>query len=67
MLHQLCPDAILMGGENGAEMGAFARAAFGIVTTNLESTFTDFLPIALEAGVIDDTRSGAVATRRNQP
>ncbi|MDD7942411.1 hypothetical protein PHK61_28750 [Actinomycetospora lutea] len=67
MLHALCPDAIRSGGEADAEMGAFARAAFGVATANLVSLFDDYLPVALEAGVIDDTRSGAVATRRDVP
>ncbi|MFU8874982.1 hypothetical protein [Micromonospora sp. SL4-19] len=67
MLHPLCPDAIRTGGEGECEMGAFARAAFGIATANLVSLLDDFLPVALEAGVIDDTRSAAVAARRNLP
>jgi hypothetical protein len=67
MLHPLCPDAIRSGGEGDVEMGAFARAAFGIAVADLVALFDDYLPVALEAGVIDDTRSAAVATRRNVP
>lgn len=67
MLHQLCPDAIRSGGEEDVEMGAFARAASGIAVANLVALFDDYLPIALEAGVIDDTRSAAVTARRNVP
>ncbi|MFG2106459.1 hypothetical protein [Micromonospora chersina] len=67
MLHPLCPAAIRTGGEDECEMGAFARAAFGIAAANLVSLLDDFLPVALEAGVIDDTRSAAVAARRNLP
>ena len=67
MLHQLCPDAIRSGGEEDVEMGAFARAASGIAVANLVALFDDYLPVALEAGVIDDTRSAAVTARRNVP
>jgi hypothetical protein len=67
MLHPLCPDAIRSGGEGDAEMGAFARAAFGIAVADVVSLFDDYLPVALEAGVVDDTRSAAVAARRNKP
>jgi hypothetical protein len=67
MLHELCPDAIRMGGEDEAEMGAFAVAAHGIARANLVSLFDDFVPSALRGGVIDDTRSAAVAQRRNLP
>jgi hypothetical protein len=67
LLHPLCPEEVRSGGDGDAEMGAFARAAFGIATANLVSLFDDYLPVALEAGVIDDTRSAAVAHRRNVP
>jgi hypothetical protein len=67
MLHQLCPDAIRSGGEEDVEMGAFARAASGIAVANLVALFDDYLPVTLEAGVIDDTRSAAVTARRNVP
>lgn len=67
MLHELCPDAIRLGGEDQAEMGAFAVVAHGIARDNLVSLFDDFVPSALRAGVIDDTRSAAVAQRRNTP
>jgi hypothetical protein len=67
MLHPLCPEAIREGGEGGAEIGAFARAAWGLVRTNLETLLADFLPLALEGVVIDDSLSGAVALRRNRP
>ncbi|MBN3496377.1 hypothetical protein [Arthrobacter pascens] len=67
MLHELCPDAIRLGGEDEAEMGAFAVAAHGIARANLVSLFDDFVPSALRAGVIDDTRSATVAQRRNTP
>ena len=48
-------------------MGAFARAAYGISATNMNALFDEFLPVTLEGRVIDDTQSGAVANRRNQP
>jgi hypothetical protein len=67
MLHPLCPEAIREGGEGGAEIGVFARAAWGLVRSNLETLFADFLPLALEGVVIDDSQSGAVALRRNRP
>jgi len=34
---------------------------------NIKSLFEDYVPFGLEAGLIDDTRSSAVATRRNRP
>ena len=67
MLHPLCPETIRSGGEGDAEMGAFARAAFGITVADVRTLLEEYLPVALEAGVIDDTRSGAVAARRNRP
>ncbi|NAZ73954.1 hypothetical protein GTQ99_00715 [Kineococcus sp. T13] len=67
VLHPLCPDAIRSGGQDDGEMGAFARAAFGIALDNLGSLFPEHLPLALQARVVDDTRSGAVASRRNRP
>jgi hypothetical protein len=67
MLHPLCPAVIREGGEDGSEIGVFARAAWGTVRANLESLFAEFLPHALEAVVIDDSQSGAVALRRNRP
>ena len=67
MLHPLCPDSVRSGGEGDAEMGAFAEAAYGTAVADVRSLFDEYLPVALEAGVIDDTRSGAVAARRNRP
>jgi len=67
MLHPLCPDGIRSGGEDDAEMGVFARAAFGVAVSNTRALFEEFLPVALEAAVIDDTRSGAVSARRSRP
>ncbi|NUU19596.1 hypothetical protein HP550_20320 [Cellulomonas humilata] len=67
MLHPLCPDAIRSGGQDDAEMGAFARAAFGVAVDNVSSLFPEYLPFALAARVLDDTRSGSVASRRNRP
>lgn len=67
MLHALCPDAIRRGGEGQSEIGAFCSAAFGIATTNLTALFPEYLPVAQGAAVLDDTRSGAVAHRRNRP
>ena len=67
MLHAMCPDAIVRGGEDEAEMGAFSATGWGIARANLVSLFDDFVPSALRAGVIDDTRSAAVAQRRNRP
>ncbi|GAA2753167.1 hypothetical protein GCM10010440_72190 [Kitasatospora cinereorecta] len=67
MLHPLCPDSVRSGGEGEVEMGAFAGAAYGIAVANLHALFEEYLPVALEAGVIDDTRSGAITARRNRP
>jgi hypothetical protein len=67
MLHALCPETVRSGGEGDAEMGAFARAAIGIAVADVRTLFEEYLPVAIEAGVIDDTRSGAVAARRNRP
>ncbi|WP_171169984.1 hypothetical protein [Streptomyces sp. I05A-00742] len=67
MLHPLCPDSVRSGGEGDVEMGAFARAAFGIAVADVRALFDEYLPVALAARVIDDTRSGAVAARRNRP
>jgi hypothetical protein len=67
MLHQLTRDAIRLGGENETEMGAFSAAAEGLRMANVTSLFEDYVPFGLEAGLIDDTRSSAVATRRNVP
>jgi len=67
MLHPRCPDSVRSGGEGDLEMGAFARAAYGIAVANVRALFEEYLPVALEAGVIDDTRSVAVAPRRKTP
>jgi hypothetical protein len=45
----------------------FAQSAEGLRAANLTSLFEDYLPFGLEAGLIDDTRSTAVAARRNRP
>jgi hypothetical protein len=67
ILHPLTPDTIRLGGENDTEMGVFAQSAEGLRAANLTSLFEDYLPFGLEAGLIDDTRSTAVAARRNRP
>ncbi|MFI1292484.1 hypothetical protein ACH4VM_29135 [Streptomyces sp. NPDC020792] len=67
MLHPLCPDSVRSGGDGEAEMGAFARAAYGVAVANVRALLDEYLPVALEAGTIDDTRSSAVAARRNRP
>jgi hypothetical protein len=67
MLHPLTRDAIRLGGEGDTEMGAFSAVADGLRLANLTSLFDDYVPFSLEAGVIDDTRSSAVALRRNRP
>jgi hypothetical protein len=67
MLHPLTRDAIRLGGEHDSEMGVFSDAAEGLRVANLTSLFDDYVPFGLEAGVIDDTRSTAVALRRNRP
>ena len=56
-----------IGGENDSEMGVFSGAAEGLRLANLSSFFDDYVPFGLEAGVIDDTRSTAVALQRNRP
>lgn len=67
MLHPLTRDAIRLGGENETEMGVFSAAAEGLRVANLTSLFDDYVPFGLEAAVLDDTRSSAVALRRNRP
>lgn len=67
MLSPLCSDAIRLGGENDSEMGVFSAVAEGLRRDNLITLFDDYVPVGLEAGVIDDTRSSAVALRRNRP
>jgi hypothetical protein len=67
MLHPLTGAAIATGGEGDCEMGVFARAAERLRMQNIESLFDDFVPFGLEAGLIDDSRSSAVAQRRNRP
>jgi hypothetical protein len=67
MLHPLASDGLRLGGEGDSEMGAFSVAAEGLRMANLTSLFDDFLPFGLEAGLIDDTRSSAIAARRNRP
>lgn len=67
MLHPLANNAIRLGGENDTEMGVFSAAAEGLRMANLIRLFTDYVPVGLEAGIIDDTRSSAAATRRNRP
>jgi hypothetical protein len=67
MLNPLTSAGIASGGEGDCEMGVFARAAERLRMSNIESLFEDYLPFGLEAGLIDDTRSSAVAQRRNRP
>ncbi|WP_112310784.1 hypothetical protein [Pseudogemmobacter bohemicus] len=67
MLHPLCPAEIRSGGEDGAEMGAFSAAGFGIVLENSQALAGEYLSYTIESGVIDDSRSGAIASRRNRP
>lgn len=67
LLHALTRDAIRLGGEDDTEMGAFSGTAEGVRLANLRSLFDDYVPFGLEAGVLDDTRSTAVAMRRDRP
>jgi len=67
MLHPLTGAAVAAGGEGDCEMGVFARAAERLRMLNIESLFDDYVPFGLEAGLIDDSRSSAVAQRRNRP
>ena len=67
LLHALTRDAIRLGGEDDTEMGAFSATAEGVRLANLRSLFDDYVPFGLEAGVLDDTRSTAVAMRRDRP
>jgi hypothetical protein len=67
MLHPLTSAAIASGGEGDCEMGVFAASAERLRMSNIESLFDDYVPFGLEAGLIDDTRSTAVAQRRNRP
>jgi hypothetical protein len=63
----LTSTAIASGGEGDSEMGVFAASAERLRMSNIESLFDDYVPFGLEAGLIDDTRSTAVAQRRNRP
>ena len=67
MLAANCPETIRMGGEAEAEMGAFSAVATGLRYANMRRLFEDYIPFGTEAGLIDDTRSSAVALRRNRP
>lgn len=67
MLHPLTSAAIASGGEGDSEMGVFSASAERLRMSNIESLFDDYVPFGLEAGLIDDTRSTAVAQRRNRP
>ncbi|MFJ5776184.1 hypothetical protein [Streptomyces sp. NPDC093094] len=67
MLHPRCPDSVRSGGYGDAEMGVFARAAYGIAVADVRALSDEYLPVALEAGIIDETCSSAVAARRNRP
>jgi hypothetical protein len=67
MLHPLVTDAIRLGGEHDSEMGVFSVAAEGLRMANVTTLFDDYVPLGLEAGLIDDTRSSTVALRRNRP
>ncbi|HEX4848256.1 MAG TPA: hypothetical protein VFV30_08930 [Novosphingobium sp.] len=67
MLAAHSPRAIISGGEGESEMGAFSPGALGLRQANMERLFEDYIPFGNEAGLIDDTRSSAVAFRRNRP
>jgi hypothetical protein len=67
MLHPLTSVAIAAGGEGDSEIGVFSGSAERLRMSNIESLFDDYVPVGLEAGLIDDTRSTAVARRRNRP
>lgn len=67
MLHPLTSAAVASGGEGDSEMGVFSASAERLRMSNIESLFDDYVPFGLEAGLIDDTRSTAVAQRRNRP
>jgi hypothetical protein len=67
MLHPRCSEAIRHGGEGETEMGAMALSADALRMDNVTRFFTDYLPFGLDAALTDDTRSAAVAARRNTP
>jgi hypothetical protein len=67
MLHPLASDLLRTGGEEQAEIGAFARAAAGLRMANIRRLFDEVLPFGLEAALIDDTRSTQAFQRRNVP
>jgi hypothetical protein len=48
-------------------MGAMALSADALRMDNITRFFTDYLPFGLDAALTDDTRSAAVAARRNTP
>lgn len=50
-----CPSAILRGGEEGAEVGAFARALAGLRLDNLLAKLQEFMPVGLTAAVVAET------------
>ena len=67
MLHARTPSGILRGGEGDVAMGVFSAEAEALRIANLETLFANYLPFELEAGILDDTRSTAIASHRNVP
>jgi hypothetical protein len=67
MLHVRAPLGIRTGGEGEVAMGVFSAEAEPLRLANLETLFASYLPFALEAGILDDTRSTVSASRRNIP
>jgi hypothetical protein len=67
LLSPLCAPGIRAGGEGGKEMGAFAGTGEPMRFANVVTLFDDYLPAALEAGLLDDTRGKASTQRRTVP
>lgn len=67
MLHALCPDAVALGGEGEAEMGAFSRTASRLRLRNMAALFDRSVPFATRAALLDDTQSRLSAEQGHRP
>ena len=56
MLSPATHASILMGAEDGGEMGAFHEARHAAIRRAIETKLTDFLPVGQEAVLIPDIR-----------
>lgn len=67
LLSPRCATEIRRGGEGGTEMGAFAATGEPMRLGNITTLFDDYLPVALEGAVLDDTRDAASTNLRSLP